>query len=105
MPSGLFFHTQKVENSKHNDGTYKSHPALLKAGHKVSTYLSPNYSLKAAWTSQWPIGQGFYNTKQCTIKNKFIYFHHFKAYLETCSKNTSLLESLLCITYIPNVVL
>ena len=33
-----------------------SDPAIWQAGHKVSVYLSPNYSLKAAWTSQWPIG-------------------------------------------------
>ena len=37
--------------------TLEVHPALPQAGHKVSAYLSPNYSPKAAWTSQWPIGQ------------------------------------------------
>ena len=31
--------------------------ALLQAGYKASTYLSPNHSLKNAWTSQWPINQ------------------------------------------------
>ena len=30
--------------------------ALLQTGHRGSAYLSPNYSLKAAWTSKWPIG-------------------------------------------------
>ena len=34
-----------------------SYPALQQAVHKSSMYLSPNYSLKAAWTSQQPIYQ------------------------------------------------
>ena len=38
-------------------GWVVSHPALRQAGHKASVYLSPNYSVKAAWTSQRPIGQ------------------------------------------------
>ena len=31
--------------------------ALLQAGYKASTYLSPNHSLKDAWTSKRPINQ------------------------------------------------
>ena len=38
-------------------GWLVSHPALRQAGHKASVYLSLNYSVKAAWTSQRPIGQ------------------------------------------------
>ena len=34
-----------------------SYPALQQAVNKSSMYLSPNYSLKAAWTSQQPIYQ------------------------------------------------
>ena len=32
-----------------------SHPALLLTWPKKRTYVSPNYSLKAAWTGQWLI--------------------------------------------------
>ena len=38
-------------------GWLVSHPALRQAGYKASVYLSPNYSVKAAWTCQGPIGQ------------------------------------------------
>ena len=30
----------------------QTHPALCQAGHNASAYLSPNYSLKAAWNDQ-----------------------------------------------------
>ena len=33
-----------------------SHTALLQVDHKASAYLSPNYSLKEAWTDQRPMG-------------------------------------------------
>ena len=44
---------QHCEQKKIQKGQdFYPHPALLHTGKKTCTYLSPNYSLNTAWTSQ-----------------------------------------------------
>ena len=46
-------HNDLKIQKKYNLGKGRIYPALQQAGHK---YLSPNFSLKAAWTGQRKIG-------------------------------------------------
>ena len=49
---------QKSKNCGSNQHKYPHYyTELPQASHKVFMYLSPNYSLKAAWTGHWPIDQ------------------------------------------------
>ena len=52
MIAGFFMSCCFKKSNADDNPRRQTHPALCQAGHNASAYLSPNYSLKAAWNGQ-----------------------------------------------------